>query len=146
MATLIDTNILLRSAQPSHSMHARAVRALEVLIQREEQLVIALQNVAEFWNVATRPVVSNGLGFTIEEARDELAKLERFFQILSESTASYEAWKALLIAHRVMGVQVHDTRLVSVMKANGVVRIVTFNVADFARFSEVEAVHPDDVV
>ena len=29
--TLIDTNILLRSVQPSHPMHAVAVRALEVL-------------------------------------------------------------------------------------------------------------------
>ena len=78
MPVLIDTNVLLRSMQPSHPMHVSAVRALEVLIRRQEPLVIALQNVAEFWNVATRPVANNGLGFTIEEARDELAKIEGF--------------------------------------------------------------------
>jgi hypothetical protein len=30
-------------------MHAVAVRALEVLMKREEPLAIAVQNVAEFW-------------------------------------------------------------------------------------------------
>jgi predicted nucleic acid-binding protein len=145
MPILIDTNILLRSVQPSHPMHAGAVHALEVLMKREEALVIALQNVAEFWNVATRPVVHNGLGFTIEEAREELTRLEGFFRILTEDAASYAAWKTLLIANRVSGVLVHDARLVAVMKTYGIAQIVTFNVTDFARFSEIEAVHPDSI-
>jgi thiamine pyrophosphate-dependent acetolactate synthase large subunit-like protein len=69
MATLIATNILLRSVQPTHPMHSVAVHALETLLAREEPLVTALQNVAEFWNAATRPVVYNGLGSWIEEAQ-----------------------------------------------------------------------------
>lgn len=145
MPILIDTNILLRSVQPSHPMHAGAVHALEVLMKREEALVIALQNVAEFWNAATRPAVNNGLGLTIEEAQEELARLEGFFRILTEDAASYAAWKTLLIANRVSGVLVHDARLVSVMKTYGIAQIVTFNVTDFARFSEIEAVHPDSI-
>ena len=80
MPTLIDTNILLRSVQPSHPMHAVAVRALEALMKREEPLVIAVQNVAEFWNAATRPSENNGLGFTIEEAQAELARIEAFLR------------------------------------------------------------------
>src|ERR1035437_2045224 len=145
MPILIDTNILLRSVQPLHPMHAGAVRALEVLMKREEALVIALQNVAEFWNAATRPAVNNGRGLTPEEAREELTKLEGFFQILTENAASYATWKTLLIANRVSGVQVHDARLVAVMKTYGIAQIVTFNVNDFARFSEIEAVHPDKI-
>jgi predicted nucleic acid-binding protein len=145
MPILIDTNVLLRSVQPSNPMHAAAVRALEVLMKREEALVITLQNVAEFWNAATRPVVHNGLGFTIEEAREELTRLEGFFRILTEDAASYAAWKTLLIANRVSGVQVHDARLVAVMKTYGIARIVTFNVSDFTRFAEIEAVHPDSI-
>jgi predicted nucleic acid-binding protein len=125
MPILIDTNILLRSVQPSHPMHASAVRAMEVLMKREEALVVALQNVAEFWNAATRPAVNNGLGFTIEEAQEELTRIEGFFQVLSENTASYATWKTLLIANRVSGVQVHDARLVAVMKTYGVAQIVT---------------------
>lgn len=145
MPVLVDTNILLRSAQPTHPMHASAVHALEVLMKREEVLVITLQNIAEFWNVATRPVANNGLGFTIEEAQQELAKLESFFQIATENLASYASWKELLIAHRISGVQVHDARLAAVMKANGITKIVTFNVKDFTRFSGIEPIHPDSV-
>ena len=99
MPILIDTNVLLRSVQTFHPMHVVAVRALEVLMQREEPLVITIQNIAEFWNVATRPAANNGLGFTIEEAQEELIKLEGFFQILSENASSYAAWKTLLIAN-----------------------------------------------
>lgn len=145
MPILIDTNILLRSVQPSHPMHAVAVRALEVLMKREEPLVIAVQNVAEFWNAATRPSANNGLGFTLEEAQAELDRIEGFFEILTENAASYTTWKALLIDRRVSGVQVHDARLAAVMKTHGIAQIVTFNVADFTRFPEIETVHPDKI-
>src|SRR5262245_49623779 len=145
MPILIDTNVLLRAAQPAHPMHEVAVRALETLIKREDSLVIALQNVAEFWNAATRPAANNGLGLTIEEAQTELARIEGFFRIISENAASYATWKTLLIENRVSGVQVHDARLVAVMKAHGVARIITFNVSDFARYSGIEAIHPDAI-
>ena len=47
MPILIDTNVLLRSVQTFHPMHVVAVRALEVLMQREEPLVITIQNILE---------------------------------------------------------------------------------------------------
>jgi predicted nucleic acid-binding protein len=146
MATLVDTNILLRSVQPSHPMHAAAVRALEALLAKEEPLFLSIQNVAEFWNAATRPAAYNGLGYSHEQAREEIERLEGFFEILSESAASYAAWKELVTSAGVSGVQVHDARLAAVMKINGITRIVTFNVHDFKRFAGIEAIHPDNVV
>ncbi|MBL8293814.1 MAG: PIN domain-containing protein [Bryobacterales bacterium] len=143
--TLIDTNILLRSVQPSHPLNAVAVRALETLMTKGEPLFVAVQNLAEFWNVATRPVVNNGLGYTIEEAQAELARIEGFFDVLTENEASYAIWKTLLSLHRVSGVQVHDARLVAVMKAHDMSRIVTLNVSDFARFPDIEAIYPGTV-
>jgi hypothetical protein len=80
MPLLTDTNILLRSVQPSHAMHPSAVRALEILMTRREKLFVSIQNLAEFWNGATRPAGNNGLGFTIEEAQAELARIESFFR------------------------------------------------------------------
>jgi predicted nucleic acid-binding protein len=146
MRILVDTNILLRAAQPSHPMHASAVHAMEILMEREEALVVAVQNIAEFWNAATRPAANNGLGFTIEETQEELARIEGFFEIISENMDSYDAWKTLVISNRVSGAKVHDARLAAVMKAYNISQIVTFNVGDFARFSGIEAVHPDKVV
>jgi predicted nucleic acid-binding protein len=145
MAALIDTNILLRSAQPSHPMYAAAVRALGILMKREEALFIAVQNVAEFWNVATRPLALNGLGFTIEEAQAELLKLESFFEILSENAESYATWRSFLVGRRIRGVQVHDARLAAMMRVHRLTRIVTFNGSDFDRFPGIETVHPDEI-
>jgi predicted nucleic acid-binding protein len=111
-----------------------------------DPLVIAIQNVAEFWNAATRPLAVNGLGMTIDQVRGEVKRLEGFFEIVSESADSYAAWKALVTTHRVNGAQVHDARLAAVMTASGITRILTFNVRDFIRFAGIEAIHPEQIV
>jgi predicted nucleic acid-binding protein len=68
MATLADTNILLRSLN-TDDPYSRAVnRALSILRLRNESLVIAPQNLIEFWAVATRSTKENGLGLTTAEA------------------------------------------------------------------------------
>jgi hypothetical protein len=43
MAILINTNILLRSVQPFHSMHSLAVQALATLLAEEDPRCIAIQ-------------------------------------------------------------------------------------------------------
>ena len=40
MSTLLDTNILTRSAQPHHPMHQAAVDAVSDLRQQQEQLYL----------------------------------------------------------------------------------------------------------
>ena len=104
-----------------------------------------MQNVAEFWNAATRPHTLNGLGMTVEQAAREVKRLEDFFEIVSESAGSYAVWKALLTTHSVSGAQVHDARLAAVMIASGIARIVTFNVRDFGRFAGIKAVYPEQI-
>ena len=54
----------------------------------------------------------------------------------------YSEWKRLVVAYSVMGVQAHDARLVAAMKVYGIERILTFNVQDFLRYKEIEAVRP----
>jgi hypothetical protein len=100
-----------------------------------------MQNICEFWNVVTRPIGVNGLGFTPDFALSEVGKIERVLTLLPDSSAVYEEWKRLVVAHAVSGAKVHDARLVAVMNVHSVRRILTFNVADFARF-EIESLHP----
>jgi len=50
----------------------------------------------------------------------------------------------LVIAHAVMGVNVHDARLVAAMLVHGLTHILTFNTADFRRFSQITVVHPSE--
>jgi predicted nucleic acid-binding protein len=60
MSILADTNILLRRTQPDHPMHALAVESVAKLLAAGDPVYFTLQNMSEFWNVATRPAPING--------------------------------------------------------------------------------------
>jgi len=145
MAYLADTNILLRSTQPTHAMHAEAVGAVEALLSRGEAVCIMPQNVVEFWGVATRPAEHNGLGLTPAEADQEVTRLQTILTLLPEIPAIYTEWRRIVVTHAVSGVQVHDARLVAAMQVHGLTHILTFNVADFRRYPVVTVVHPREV-
>ncbi|WP_254564088.1 type II toxin-antitoxin system VapC family toxin [Oscillatoria sp. HE19RPO] len=142
MSFLIDTNILLRSADPTHSMHADAVTATNILLDRGEDVCIIPQNLIEFWNVYTRPADKNGLGHTPGEAAAEVNRLKGLFLLLPDTLAIYSEWERLVLSYGVRGVNVHDARLVAAMLVHGLTHILTFNIKDFARYAEVTAVHP----
>jgi predicted nucleic acid-binding protein len=134
MSVLVDTNIWLRRVQPNHPLHKPAVECVGRLLDADEALCFTPQNIAEFWNVMTRPVTSNGLGFSTSQTSAEVAKIEAIFTLLSDTPAIYVEWKRLVSKHNVQGVQVHDSWLVASMNVHGVERLLTFNSADFARF------------
>jgi predicted nucleic acid-binding protein len=55
MPLLVDTNILVRAVQRNHPLMSTARQALRSLVQNGEELCVTWQNIAEFWNVCTRP-------------------------------------------------------------------------------------------
>jgi predicted nucleic acid-binding protein len=139
---LLDTNILLRWLKPDERDYPLVVKSIERLIQGRTGLCYASQNVAEFWNSCTRPLGRNGYGLTPQET-DRRAKLfEEKLLLLTDSLAVHREWRSLIVTHNVRGVQVHDARLVAIMRVHGIEQILTFNDADFARYSDIEAVHP----
>lgn len=142
MSILVDTNVLLRSVQPSHPLHGPAVRTIASLMRDGESLVITPQIVAEFWNAATRPAEQNGLGWSHQQTLDAIVKIEEFSSMVIESTDVYTEWKRLVVAHKVTGVQAHDARLVAAMKTYGVNRVVTFNTGDFDRYDGIQTIRP----
>lgn len=145
MPYLVDTNLLLRSVDPNHSMNPDAVNAINLLRSQGEQLHSVPQNLIEFWSVYTRPIERNGLGRTVTEAQAEINRLKRLFPLLLDTSAIYEEWERLVVVYGVRGVNVHDARLVAAMLVHGLTHILTFNISDFARYSELTAVHPTTV-
>ncbi|MGV3723507.1 MAG: type II toxin-antitoxin system VapC family toxin [Actinomycetota bacterium] len=145
MAYLVDTNLLLRSAEVGHPMHSPAVDAIRLLLAQGEVIYTTAQNLYEFWVVATRPIERNGLGLGIASAEAELVRLESQFPLLSDTRDGYDEWRRLVTTHSVMGVNAHDTRLVASMLVHGVSHILTFNVADFQRYPGITVVHPQMV-
>lgn len=143
---LADTNILLRFLLRNDPAYPSIRQAVRTLKSRGEQIVTTSQNMAEFWNVCTRPItVRGGLGLSVEATEMRLRLLERHFPVLPNSPNTYEKWKALVLTYQVMGVNVHDARLVAAMIVHEVTHILTVNVRDFARYSEVTAVAPASI-
>ncbi len=147
MIYLVDTNVLLRFSRhgdPSYQITQNVVRKLEA---EGHQLQTTLQNLAEFWNVSTRPANRNGFGRTLLETNLLLQELELLFPMLPDSPAVYPVWRQLIVKYNVSGVQVHDARLVAMVLVHDVKHILTFNTQDFTRYAPegIVAVNPSTV-
>lgn len=135
MIYLADTNVLLRFAERAHPLHLTTRAAVRKLRAEGHGLQTTPQNCVEFWNVATRPVERNGFGLAPADADRLLRLVERLFPLLQDLPGVYLEWRRLVVSFGVSGVQVHDARLVGAMTVHGVTHILTFNTADFARYT-----------
>jgi predicted nucleic acid-binding protein len=72
--------------------------------------------------------------------------VERIATLLPDSPDAYPRWKDLIVTHGVRGVQVHDAKLVALMTLHGVTHILTLNPKDFARYSAISAVTPEELL
>jgi predicted nucleic acid-binding protein len=145
MQVLLDSNILIRWLEPDNSDQVVVEAALDRLMLSDADLCYTSQNLGEFWNAMTRPANRNGYGLSPGEADLRAREIETWFTLLVDTPAVHIEWRKLLVAYSISGVQVHDARLAATMHVNGVRRILTFNTRDFARFADIEAVHPADV-
>ena len=96
--------------------------------------------------MATRPADQNGLGLSPEEAIHEVASIEKLLTLLPDIPAIYAEWKEIVRDHKVQGVKVYDARLVATMSVYGVETVLTFNAADFKRYSNITALHPSSIL
>lgn len=142
---LIDTNILLRLSRLDDPRHQVIKAALKDLNGRGAGLYFSLQNIAEFWNVCTRPAEHNGYGLSIAETNKFVEQLERTMTFLPDTERVYSIWRQLVLAKNVRGVQVHDARLAAIMQAYGLTHILTLNQPDFLRYTNIQAIHPSQI-
>lgn len=69
--------------------------------------------------------------------------LESRLRLLPDSLSVHQEWRRLIVTRDVSGVQVYDARLVAAaMRVHGVKRILTFNDRDFARYADIDTIHP----
>ncbi len=126
-------------------MHGDVAQSVSFLVTRGDELRVIAQNLIEFWAVATRPIIDNGLGLTVAQAEQELTKLKALFTILPDTADILPEWEQLVVRHQVLGKQVHDARLVAAMKVHNVTHLLTFNTTDFKRFTGITVVSPSSI-
>jgi len=146
MPYLGDTNTVFRRVFQSDPLYPQVKAALDTLLLQGDVLYITPQVLVEFQALATRPLAANGLGMTAAEASAWAAQIEALFPLLPETPDIYPRWRALVDAHDVRGRQVYDARLVAVMEAHGVNRLLTLNPTHFRRFGGITVVEPGDLL
>jgi len=146
MPILIDTNILLRVAEPSSAEHRECVDALQLLAKSIRGPVLCAQTMIEFWVVATRPVAVNGLGMDSVEASATLDYFERLMRCLPEPADMAARWRDVADQYGVIGKPAHDARLVALMLASGINEIISLNVGDFKRYGSIRCFTPQDIL
>lgn len=135
-AVFLDTGILLRLLNADDPFHAVARSALRKLRRERSPFYTSFQNVAEFWNVSTRPLSARGgLGLELSVVERRVEAIDRWCQVLIETEASYALWRRLVSTHGISGAAVHDARLAAVMLAHGVEKVLTLNDRDFHRYA-----------
>ena len=96
-ACLVDTNILLRIARRSDPQHKVIDAAFAKLALEGTILLYTHQNIAELWNVMTRPVTRNGFGLAAAEAEREVRVIEAGMSLLPDSEAIYREWRRIVV-------------------------------------------------
>jgi predicted nucleic acid-binding protein len=147
MRYLLDTNILLRILHHNDPSHQVVHDVLGALRRNGHTFATTRQNIAEFWNVCTRPAnARGGFGLSITETNSRLQTLEIMVEVLTEADTAYTRWKNLLTHHGVSGLQVYDARIVAVMGSHNISHLVSFNIVDFQRYNGIAAATPQTIL
>jgi len=147
MTYLLDTEVLLRLFDPSDPSFPAIRDVIKRLQKQPHRPVITAQNLSEFWNVTTRPSSARGgYGVPLHLAARRSAFLQSVCDLRFPNSHSLREWNELIVRYQVRGVQVHDAQLVAIMLSNKISTIVTLNMADFARYQEIVAITPMDLL
>lgn len=146
MKVLIDTNVLCRLAAKDHALHGVATHAVSTLRGNGHELCIVPQVLYEYWVVATRPASHNGLNLTPASASTAIDLWCDLFTLFRDERGIFGRWRELVQHHSVSGKGAHDARLVAAMQRHGLTQLLTFNIADFQRYQDIEPLDPMAVV
>lgn len=146
MQILCDTGILLRTIDTADSQRYAVTQAVLRLANDGHWLFYTPQNLREFWNVATRPTEKNGLGMSTIDADYAARSIEENLVLLDDGPEIHREWRRIVVQHDVKGIQVHDARLVAAMRSVACRHILSLNGRDFARYSDIIALSPQDVL
>jgi predicted nucleic acid-binding protein len=139
--SFVDTNVLVYATATSAPFRDRA-RAALVRLAADEQLSVSRQILREYVAVMTRPQTW-GRALSLAEAMTDAAVFERRFTVLEDGQLVWDQLMDLSRLYSFGGRQVHDANVVATMLAHGERRLLTFNEADFRRFTPlIEVVAP----
>jgi toxin-antitoxin system PIN domain toxin len=138
---LIDANVLVYAIDADAPQHSASRALLESARATSITVYVTLQTLCEFYSVVTNPRrVSKPRSSA--DALSAISGLLSFLHVLPVPAVTVDGLLDLLRRRPVTGGDIFDLHLVATMKANGILRIYTFNRDDFEAFSELEVLTP----
>ena len=138
-----DTNILTKLANKHDPQSVFMLQVIKKMEARGDTLFLLPQNLYEFYTVATRPTTARGgLGMRPSRALDEIVRLRGIFGCQQDTDLILPEWLKLIKDHNVSGLAAHDARIVAAMNVHSITHILTFNSADFLRYTHLTVVNP----
>lgn len=128
---IVDTNVLIYGRNQSSIFHQSAV---EILKDDSVELFVTSKIISEYFAVCTK------LGISEDDIWSFYEELKRNTTLLHTDTESVIHFEELVKKYKPVGNRVFDIEIVSVMMANGVLKLATANVKDFQNIAEIEIV------
>jgi predicted nucleic acid-binding protein len=134
-SVFLDTNILVYAATTQSPFHPAALQAIERLYDAGVEVWISRQILREYLATLTRTQqFTNPL--PIATLIEDVRLFQTRFRLAEDSLEVTQRLLTLMEQIPVGGRQVHDGNIVATMLVYGVGQLLTHNVADFNRFSE----------
>ena len=131
----IDTNALIYMQVPETPNHRTARSRIEIARDNNEPLRISRQIVREYLAAVTRPQSWRD-PITREQALLDAENFLQTFEILEDGPQVTDTLIQLCRETPIGGRQIHDANIVATMLAHGESQLLTYNSADFQRFTD----------
>jgi len=133
-AVFVDTNVLIYASRPTSEFHTLARAGLDQMRLARCPLWISGQILREYLAAVTRPQ-STATALPVAAAIADVQTFRAAFNVAEDRPEILDRLLILLKTVPTAGRQVHDANIVATMLTHGVTRLLTFNAADFRRFT-----------
>ena len=132
----VDTNILIQMHVATAPKHRDVQQAIKRLTRGNSELWISRQVIREYAAVLTRhqPYTSP---LSPGDVSNQIRLFEAQYRVADENTNVTKALCKLMDNTALGGKQIHDANIVATMQVYAIGQLLTLNVADFKRFSDV---------
>lgn len=124
---LIDTNIFIYAMNADSQFHSKSVNILNL----DSQLYTTSLNISEYLSVASKMRIKHKViwGF--------FKSIKENIEILYPNHKSFQIFEKLINRHKPAANHVYDVEIISIMLANGIKEVATFNDKDFTIVEEI---------
>ena len=137
----VDTNVLVYAAITASPFYAPAFSRLEGFRRGGVELWISRQILREYLAALSRPQPLTPPLPAVTLYAD-VVRFQSQFRIAEDGMTVTYNLLTLLLSIPFGGKQVHDANIVATMQSHGLRRLLTHNVADFARFGSLIQIEP----